>query len=62
MTHPTSTREALLAEALGEAAKLIRQVEALVPTLDRSCQALADAHRGLAGQLAAFEAQVTTLT
>ena len=62
MTHPSTTREALLVEALGEAAKLIRQVEALVPTLDRSRQALVDAHRGLAGQLAAFEAQVTTLT
>jgi len=62
MTHPNSAREALLVEALGEAAKLIRQVEALVPTLDRSRQALVDAHRGLAGQLAAFEAQVTTLT
>ena len=62
MTHPNSTREALLVEALGEAAKLIRQVEALAPALDRSRQALVDAHRGLAGQLAAFEAQVTTLT
>ena len=62
MTQPSTTREALLAEALGDAAKLIRQIEALVPTLDRSRQALFDAHRGLAGQLAAFEAQVTTLT
>ena len=62
MTHPSSAREALLVEALGEAAKLIRQVEALAPALDRSRQALVDAHRGLAGQLAAFEAQVTTLT
>ena len=62
MTHPSTTREALLAEALGEAAKLIRQVEAMAPALDRSRQALVDAHRGLAGQLAAFEAQVTTLT
>lgn len=62
MTHPSSTREALLAEALGEAAKLIRQVEALAPALDQSRQALADAHSGLAGQLAAFEAHVATLT
>lgn len=62
MTNPNSTREALLAEALGEAAKLIQQVEALVPTLDRSRRALVDAHRGLAGQLAAFEAQVADLT
>ena len=62
MTHPSTTREALIVEALGEAAKLIRQVEALAPALDESRQALADAHSGLASQLAAFEAQVSALT
>ena len=62
MTHPSTTREALLVEALGEAAKLIRQVEALAPALDQSRQALADAHSGLQGQLAAFESQVAALT
>jgi hypothetical protein len=62
MTPPSTTREALIIEALGEAAKLIRQVEALAPALDVSRQALADAHSGLAGQLATFEAQVATLT
>lgn len=62
MTHPSTTREALIAEALDDAAKLLRQVEALAPVLDRSRQAIADAHSGLAGQLAAFEAQVTSLT
>lgn len=62
MTHPNTTREVLIVEALGETAKLIRQVEALAPALDQSRQALADAHSGLAGQLAAFEAQVLALT
>lgn len=62
MTHPSTTREALIVEALGDAAKLIRQVEALAPALDQSRRALADAHCGLAGQLATFEAQVTALT
>jgi hypothetical protein len=61
MTHPSTTREALIVEALGEAEKLIRQVEALAPALDQSRQALADAHSGLAGQLAAFDAQVVAL-
>jgi hypothetical protein len=51
-----------MVEALGEAAKLIRQVEALAPALDRSRQALADAHSGLSGQLAEFETQVLALT
>ena len=62
MTHPSTTREVLIVEALGDAAKLIRQVEALGPALDRSRQALADAHSGLSGQLAEFETQVLALT
>lgn len=62
MTHPSTTREVLIVEALGEAARLIRQVEALAPALDQSRQALADAHSGLSGQLAAFESQVLALT
>jgi hypothetical protein len=62
VTQPTTVREALIAEALGDTAKLIRQVEALAPTLDESRQALADAHMGLADQLAAFEAQVMALS
>ena len=60
--NPSTPREVLIVEALGEAAKLIRQVEALVPALDQSRQALADAHSGLSGQLAAFETQVLALT
>jgi hypothetical protein len=62
MTHPSTTREALIADAIGDAARLIRQVEALVPALDQSRQALADAHSGLAGQLAAFESQLAALS
>lgn len=62
MSSPNTTREALIVEALGEAAKLIRQVEALAPALDQSRQALADAHSGLSGQLTTFEAQVLALT
>ena len=62
MTSPTTAREALIVEALGEAATLIRQVEALASMLDESRQALLDAHGGLASQLTAFEAQVAALT
>jgi hypothetical protein len=62
MKPPSTTREALIVEALGEAAKLIRQVEALAPRLDESRQAFADAHSGLADQLTAFEAQVLALS
>lgn len=62
MMYPNNTREVLIVEALGEAAKLLRQVEALARALDQSRQELADAHSGLAGQLAAFETQVLALT
>jgi len=62
MMHPSTSREALIVEALGEAAKLIHQVEALAPALDESRRALAEAHSGLASQLASFEAQVLALT
>ena len=62
MTPPNTTREALLLEALGDVAKLIQQVEALAPALDDSRQSLADAHVGLAAQLAAFEKQIVALT
>ena len=62
MTPPTTAREALIVEALGEAATLIKQVEALAPALDESRQALADAHSSLADQLAAFTVQVAALT
>lgn len=62
MTQPSTTREALIVEALDEAAKLIRQVEVLAPALDESRQALADAHSALAVQLAAFEREVASLT
>lgn len=62
MMHPGTTREVLIVEALGEAARLMREVEALAPAMDQSRQALADAHSGLAGQLAAFETQILALT
>ena len=62
MKPASTTREALIVEALGDAAKLIRQVEALAPALDESRQALADAHCALAGQLAAFETQILALS
>lgn len=55
-------REALLVEALGEAARLIRQVEALVPALDESRRALQHADSGLRDSLAAFEGRMMAVT
>ena len=38
MTHPSTTREALLVEALGEAAKLIRQPKPTYPPLAKQAR------------------------
>lgn len=62
MTDPTTAREALIVEALGEAAKLIRQVEALAPLLDESCQALLQADTHLRDTLAEFESRMAAIT
>jgi hypothetical protein len=62
MADPTTLREALIVEALGEAAKLIRQVEALAPVLDASCQALWQADGSLRDSLAGFEGRMAAIT
>ena len=54
MTHPSTTREALIAEALDDAAKLLRQVEALAPALDQvapGARRCAQRTRGAAGRV-----------
>ncbi|RYF59952.1 MAG: hypothetical protein EOO27_07605 [Comamonadaceae bacterium] len=62
MNAPGSAREALIAEAIGDLARLIDQAQALQPAMAESRQALVDAHAKLAVQLAAFEAQIAALT
>ena len=62
MTDPTTAREALIVEAVGEAAKLIRQVEALAPVLDEMCQALLRADTHLRDTLAGFESRMAAIT
>src|SRR2546423_9852295 len=62
MTHPSTTREALIVEALGEAAKLLRQVEALAPLLDETCLELHQADTHLRDTLAGFESRMAAIT
>ncbi|PZO09761.1 MAG: hypothetical protein DCF26_23475 [Burkholderiales bacterium] len=62
MNHPGSAREVLIAEALGDLARLLERTEALAPAMRESQQALVDAHAQLADQLAAFDAHVGALT
>ena len=62
MTNPTTAREALIVEALGEAAKLIRKVEALAPVLVETCRALQQANANLRDTLAGFEGRMAAIT
>lgn len=62
MTDPATAREALIVEAIGEVAKLIRKVEALVPSVDETCQALQQAHTNLRDELAGFESRMAAIT
>ena len=62
MSGPSTAREALIVEAIGEAATLIRQAEALAPVLGETCQALQQANRQLNDTLAGFEGRLTAIT
>jgi hypothetical protein len=56
VVRPTTAQEALLAEALGDAAELFDRVEVLTRQLDATRQALNDANLELQSRLVALEA------
>lgn len=62
MNPPSTAREALIAEAIGEVAALLDRVEALMPALDASRQAAADAGAQLAAGLEALEGRMAAVT
>jgi len=62
MNRPSSAREALIAEALGDVAQLLDRVETVVPALEAARQALMQAGLQLAGRLGAFEGRMAALT
>jgi hypothetical protein len=62
MNGPSSAREALIAEALGEMAELLDRVEAVAPVLDCTRLALINASTALAGQVRAFESRMAGIT
>jgi ABC-type transporter Mla subunit MlaD len=61
VNRPTTAREALIAEALGDVAQLVDRVEALGPAMDEARRALDRASAGLSRQAEAFERRVTAL-
>jgi hypothetical protein len=62
MTDPSTAREALLAEVIGDVATLLARIEAVAPNLDERCEALLLASTGLRDDLADFERRMTAAT
>lgn len=57
-----TAREALIIEAIGEVARLIRQVDALAPDMQETCHALHRADAKLHDTLAGFEARLAAIS
>jgi hypothetical protein len=55
VSSPSTAREALLAELIGDVAQLIKRMETLPPAMDKSRQALLHASAQLASQIVAFD-------
>jgi hypothetical protein len=62
MNHPGTAREALIAEVIGDVARLLDRAEALQPAMIESRQAFVEAQTQLADQLADFETRVSAIT
>ena len=62
MSYPSTAREALIVEVIGDVAQLLKRVEALSPELDATCQALLQASTGFEDQALAFERQIAATT
>lgn len=61
MTRATTTREALIAEAVGETGRLLQQLEVLAPKLNEVCQAVLQADLQLHDTLAGFEPRMAAI-
>jgi len=62
MNPPSTAREALIVEAIGEVAQLLQRVEALRAALDETCQALLQASTTLENHVAGFERRMAAIT
>lgn len=62
MTQPGSAREMLIAEAIGDVAKILDRLDAMAPVLDKSCRALQQASTVLRQDLAEFERRMAAAT
>lgn len=62
MPQLSTAREALIAEALGDVARLFDRIETLTSNLEAARRALADANGELAARLEAFDAALASAT
>ena len=62
MTAPTSAREALIVEAIGDVATLINRVDAAAPTINEASEALVLSSAALRNDLAGFERRMAAIT
>jgi hypothetical protein len=62
MSTPTTAREALVAEAIGDAGRLLDRLEQLLPALERARLALTNADAALLERIGALEARMTSIT
>ena len=62
MSRANTAREALIAEALGDVARLLDRLEALMPALDEAQRAQRQASKALAAQAQDFETRMLATT
>lgn len=62
MKPPTSAREALIAEALGDIATLLARVDALTPALNTSCDAVEQASARMEARASQMDEKIRVLT
>lgn len=62
MNRPTTAREALIVEALGDVARLLDRVESLQSSMDAGRRALVQANAALGDRLNAFETRMSSIT
>jgi hypothetical protein len=61
MGRPTDIHEALIAEALGDAVKVLDRIETVKPTLDKSCNDLRSTGDWLLGSLEPFQKRISAM-
>ena len=62
MSRPTTAREALVAELMGDVGTLLTRVEALTSTLDHSRGALTNAAAGVIASVESFRAEMEAIS